>query len=483
MNGGRQLTARTVAVTAVLMILVLVNAILETIPGLALPVIQRAMQITPAEGGLLVASLTLMAAISTPIVGKLGDAYGPRKILLGAVVLVVIGAVLSGAALSYPAMIAGQMLQGVGFGILPLTFSLLRSLWPAKWIKSVVGIVTSMAVLGIGAGFLMVGPVSETLSWHWLFGLPAALGAVAVVAAWWLVPSVLREDDAARPRVGWPGAISFAAFLVALTVTISAIPMVGWAEAAVMLGVVVVLGGGWILLELRGRVPFISLQMIRRRGIWTANVVALVQGAGTTVAVILLPQLITLPKQTGIGLGGSLTEVGLYLFPLSVAGMLGAPLGGVVCQRIGARSAVMMGLSVQLLGTLGLVVLHGEPWQLAVMTALTGFGGGLTSTGMYNLAISSSSSNETGISTGLNNIARATGSALGSVVGVTILTTSINPLTKLPTSFGFIEAFMVAAGITVVGLVVALVMPGNQKLAAVEVLSQPDPAETTQRAA
>ena len=138
-------SSRAIAMTVALAALVLANAILETMPGLALPVIQPALGITPAAGGLLIAALTLVAAISTPIIGKLGDAFGPRRILFGTTAIVIVGAVLSGIGASYPLMIVGEALQGLGAGLLSLTFTLVRSELPERWVKGVVGGVTVLA--------------------------------------------------------------------------------------------------------------------------------------------------------------------------------------------------------------------------------------------------------------------------------------------------------------------------------------------------
>jgi MFS family permease len=453
-------TSRAVAMTVALAALVLANAILETMPGLALPVIQPALGITPAAGGLLIAALTLTAAISTPIIGKLGDAFGPRRILFGTTAIVIVGAVLSGIGASYPLMIVGEALQGLGAGLLSLTFTLVRSELPERWVKGVVGAVTAMYVLGATINLLMVGPVSTLLSWHWLFGLPAVLAAVAAVAAWWLVPSRPRAKDHVL-AIGWPGALSFAVFLVALIMAIETIPQTGLASVGtlVMAAVVVALGIGWFLLERRSRTPFVPLAMIARRGIWTSNAAALVQGIGSVVGTILLPQLITLPRASG-GLGGSITEVGLYLLPSCIAGVIGTPLGGIAGQWVGARTVIAVGSVFQLVGVAGLVMAPSLGTVL-LLTVIFGFGMGAASAGMYNLGISASGSHETGLATGLINLARAIGIALGSVITTTIITASIVPGTQLPTGAGFVLAFTFSGAALVIGVVLAFVMPAQ----------------------
>jgi len=457
---------RAVTMTIALAVLVLVNAILETMPALALPVIQADLRITPAAGGLLIAALTLTAAISTPIVGKLGDAFGPRRILFATTGFVIVGAVLSGTGVSYPAMIVGEVLQGLGAGLLSLTFTLVRSQLPDRWVKGVVGGVTAMYVLGATINLLVVGPVTTLLSWHWLFGLPAVLGAAAAIAAWWLVPSTPRTAGV-KPAIGWPGALSFAVFLVALIMAIEEIPQMGLATtgSAVMVVLVAGLGVGWFMMERRSRAPFVPLTMIRRRGIWTANAAALVQGIGSVVGTILMPQLITLPRPSG-GLGGSITEVGLYLLPSCVAGVIGTPLGGIAGQWLGSRTVIVIGTVLQLAGTVGLTMQHSDLWQVLLMTVLFGFGAGSASAAMYNLAISASGSHETGLSTGLNNLTRGLGIALGSVISTTILTASVAPGTRLPTDAGFVSAFAVSSGVLVLGVVLAFVVPAQPRATA-----------------
>src|SRR5262249_57174190 len=101
--------------------------------------------------------------------------------------------------------------------------------------------------------------------------------------------------------------------------------------------------GLWIMVELRSPNPLVDMAMMRVRGVWTANLVAFLLGAGLYSMFLLLPQLAQLPLSTGFGYGASVVAAGLYLLPCALGMGVLASLAGRVGRRVGSPRALVAG--------------------------------------------------------------------------------------------------------------------------------------------
>ena len=81
-------------------------------------------------------------------------------------------------------------MQGVGGGVLPLTFGIIRDEFPSERVAGAIGTAAALLAVGGALGLVVAGPLVEALSYHWLFWLPMLLTTVAAVAAWLFVPAV-----------------------------------------------------------------------------------------------------------------------------------------------------------------------------------------------------------------------------------------------------------------------------------------------------
>ena len=209
------------------------------------------------------------------------------------------------------------MIQGVGGGIFPLAFGIIRDEFPREKVAGSIGLMS--AILGIGAGFGIVAGalVVEHLSYHWLFWGPLAVILVATFATWRYVP----ESPVRVPgRINWLAAALMSIGMTAVLVAVSETTAWGWgsARAIGLLLAGLVVCGIWVLVETRSTEPLIDMTLMRIRGVWTANLAAFLLGAGMYASFIIFPQFAQLPKSTGFGFGASVVVSGLYLLPSTV---------------------------------------------------------------------------------------------------------------------------------------------------------------------
>jgi predicted MFS family arabinose efflux permease len=448
----------------VLAALVAAIGALESMPFPALPLIQRELGLDPAQAGLLSTTLILTGAVAMPIVGKLADNHDPRRVLLGVTWCLVAGGTLAAFAGSFGLMLAAQFLQGIGTGIVPVTFALVRGFLPAGRMPPAVGLVAGVFVLGGGLGILSAGPLADALSRRWMFLTPTLVVAALALVAPLLLPRTGDRRERAG-RLDWLGALLLAAALVTLMMGLSLVSKTGWPASLGLLALAGLLTAGWTLVERRARNPLIDLRLLQRRGVWSSCLAAAVMGAGYAVSFFLIPQLLALPPRTaGFGFGASPSTISLYLFPPVVAAVIVGPLAGFLVRRLGSRAVVGTGLALTATGALVALGWHSSPWQIVLSAVLTaGLGACAASTALYTAVIESVPASDTGVATALSGILRGVGAAVGVQVAAAVLTASRDPATALPREWGFQLGFALSAGIALLPLLTAFALPGRAR--------------------
>ncbi|GGX00197.1 hypothetical protein GCM10010297_22760 [Streptomyces malachitofuscus] len=272
------------AAVAALGLLAVSTGALESVVAPTLPLLQRELDMSPAEGALLNIVLAITGTLITPIAGKLGDRYGGKRVLLRLMAVVSAGGLVSALAPNLPVLLLGQILQGAMVGALPLSFIVVRKHLPAGESKAAIGLVSGMFVGGSMVGLLSAGPVAEAFSRHWMFAVPtfAVVGCTLLVNR--LMPSdpPVRSDDAG---IDWPGLLLLSGILVTLMLVFALAPEAG-SQPLVFLALIVVLAvlvTGWTAVERRAAAPMVDLRMLARPVIWKSSAVTFVLCLGTAM--------------------------------------------------------------------------------------------------------------------------------------------------------------------------------------------------------
>jgi MFS family permease len=427
---------------AVLAALAVTIGALESIPFPALPLLQRELGLDPAQAGLLSTTLIITSAITMPIVAKIADDRGGRRTLLVLTWCIVAGAVLSAFATSFPAILLGQFLQGLGGGVLPVSFVVARRLF--KETPVAVGVLTGLFTVGTGLGVLVAGPLADALSRQWMFLLPALVVAAVAVVAPFALPG---SGGVRRTRLDWLGGALLALALATLMLALFLAPQ-GPLAAVALLALTVAFGTGWVAVERRAEHPMVDLRILRTRGVWTASVTAAALGASYSATYFLMPQLLSAPP-----FSATASDISLYLFPTVMVAIVVGPLSGLLVRRAGARAVVAAGLVLTAAGTLFVAAWHEVPWQIVVSMLVTlGLGVGTASTATYTSVIASVGAEDTGVAAATCGIARAIGAALGVQVAAALLTAAEG---------AFQLGFVVAAVVVLVPLALLRGIPGR----------------------
>jgi EmrB/QacA subfamily drug resistance transporter len=437
-------------------------ALLQSLVIPVLTTVQHELHTTQGTVTWVLTAYLLSASIMTPILGRVGDMMGKKRVFVAALVALTVGSLLAALASSIGVMIVARVIQGVGGGMLPVAFGIIRDEFPAEKVAGAVGVLAALTAVGAGLGIVLAGPIVDALDYHWLFWLPLILTVVAAVSAVLFVP----ESPVRSPwRISWLPALLLSGWLVALLIALSEAPDWGWGSGRVLglLAGAVVLGAGWVLAELRAATPLIDMQMMRRTAVWTNNLVALLIGLGMYATFAFLPEFVQTPAAAGYGFGASITRSGLMLLPASITMFIVGMFAGRLARRLGGKVLVIAGC---LTGSAAMAILafaHAQEGEIYLSTALMGIGFGLAFSAMSALVVAAVPPSQTGVASGMNANIRTIGGSIGSAVMASIVTSQVAP-SGLPKQAGYTIGFAVMTAGLVLAALAGWLIPSQRRL-------------------
>jgi EmrB/QacA subfamily drug resistance transporter len=396
------------------------------------------------------------AAVFTPLVGRLGDIYGKRRLLVIALAAFAAGSVVAAVSAHLWVVVAGRVVQGVGGGIFPLCFAIIRDEFPRDRVARGIGLMSAIAGIGGGLGLVLGGVLVDTVSYHWIFWLGLVMGAAGAVATALFVPESPIRTPA---RLDVRGAVVHAAGLVLPLIAISRAHDAGWGSARTLM----LIGGGlvilalWVALERRTAQPLADIRALAAPPLLLTNVTTLLVGFGMFGSFILIPTLAQAPTDTGYGFGVDATRAGLLLVPGSLTMLALGPLSGIVGSRVGNKVPLAAGGALTTLGLALLAAAHGSQAEIIGFSVVMSGGIGLAFAAMPNLIIDAVPPHQTGEATGINALVRSVGSSLGSQVSATVLAASA--VAGVATDGGFTSAFAISAAVAGCSAVAAMFIP------------------------
>ncbi len=432
-------------------------ALLQSLVAPALPEIQHALHTSVNSVSWVLTAYLLSASVATPLIGRLGDMYGKERLLVAVLLLLCVATTVSALATSLAVMLVGRVVQGAAGGVFPLAFGIIRDEFPRERVAGAVGIMSALAGVGGGAGVVLAGPIVQHLSIHWLFWLPLVALIPTTIAIHRFVPeSPIRVPG----RVNWSAAALMSTGLAAVLLAVSEAPVWHWLSVKTLsvLAVGIVLLVVWVRSEAHSDHPLVDMRMMRIRGVWTTNAVAMLLGFGMYSSFILLPDFVETPTRVGYGFGASVTGAGLFLAPSTVAMLLAGAQTGRLEKRFGSKPPLLAGAVLTAAAYALLAVARTERWEIYLSAVLLGAGIGLAFAAMVNLIIENVGPAETGIATGMNTVTRTVGGAFGGAVVASILAGTVGPA-GYPSSHGFSVAFAVCAVVLALGFLVGFGIP------------------------
>ncbi|MBF8803524.1 MFS transporter [Pseudomonas asiatica] len=423
----------------------------------ALGLISRELSLSAGEVSWMITGSLLVSVVVPPIAGKLGDIYGKPRVLVIILAIFAAGGVVAGiGALSKSLMVilAGRALQGFGAATLPLSFGIIRDTFPSERFGPSVSLLSSSFGVGAGLGLVVAGPLVSALSWDWLFWFGSIVVCVALAASLWVLPtSSMRRVGS----VDWLGAILLSIGMSLILLTVSALGKRDWTGS---LGCGLAGGAALFLFvqyEARIASPLISTAMLRSRAAMATNLEAFAVGVVQFGSTAILPLLLMSPSETGVGLGASASEAGLYILPSTITMVMAAPIAAFVSRRFGAPVQLIAGSLLMTVSFLGFAFFHQSGLQIIAWNAVFGAGAGFATASIATLVMGSVKQSEAGVAAGVNTVFRMTGGAVGTQITVAFVDLFGGDAER--PDLGYVIAFFACAGIAVLPSITARYVP------------------------
>lgn len=388
----------------------------------------------------------LAGAVATPLLSRLGDMYGKKKLVLVTMVLLLLGSVVCALSGSLAVLIVGRALQGTSTALIPLAIGMIRDSFPREKVTSGIGIVSATMGVGGSIGMIVTGLIADhTDSYRPEFWIAAVLAAAGLVMV-----MVSAHDTGGRVggRPDYLGAVLLAGLLVCLLLAISEGNGWGWSSAGVisLFAASVALTVVWVVVELRVAHPLVRPALLVGNRSLSANAASLLLGFSMYAAFTLIANFVQTPKSVGYGLGGDVLDVGLYLLPSTVTMMGFSAVAGRISARIGAAHALAIGSVLTGLSYVWLAVSHAHAFDFLAFSAIQGAGIGIAYAALGTLAVQHVPMDQSGIASGVNSLVRtAGGSVSGAVVAAMLTGDTIRGLPDVPTVHAYVLCFAIVS--------------------------------------
>jgi len=458
-----------------------------------------------------VSAYLLVGVSTTPVLAKLGDIYGKKRMLI--VVLGIYAAAVSVTGFTpqiaaafglsrYDAvylLIGVRGLQGVGLAMFPLAFAMVGEELPAAQVAQAQGLIGAMFAIGAALGLFGGAWLIQTYGWQFAYHVVIPIAGLILGLAVYELPESAHR---LRSRLDVPGAALLGGALATFLLGLSQGPAWGWsAVAAVHLGSLpigvpelfgfsVILTLLFYIRERTAAAPMVRLERFRQRNLAISYLAALFVGVSIFLGFVGLTILVETPI---VGLGRSVFEFGELSLPTTMSMLVAAPFVGKAITRVGPKPVMQMGAALAT-GGFGLLLVFDHTYTELLLAPIPTFVGLVTMIiAITNIVVLSSHRGETGIQTGMAEMFQDLGASIGPVLVATVLasftgffatgaSTPTGPiLVRLPTLTAFHWIFAAGALFSVTCGVLASFLrnytfdPAGQRSDAVAPTSAPAP--------
>ncbi len=480
-GGGNRRLGLALLVIATAQLMVVLDS---TIVNVALPHIQLALGFSGSGLEWVVNAYAVTFGGLLLLGGRAGDILGRRRVFIFGLLLFSVASLLGGFATSQWWLLTARAVQGVGGAVIaPTALALITTNFPEGRPRNrAFSVYAAMAGAGSAVGLLLGGILTTYVSWRWVMFVNVPIGVLVAAAA----PRVLAESPRRPGQVDVAGAVTVTGGVALLVYGLSKAAagsdgVAHWGDAQVVaaLAASVALLVSFVLIELRSPRPLLPMRVLADRNRSGAYLIMLCVSTGLFGLFFFL----TLFMQSVLGY--SAIRSGLAYLPFAVGVVLGSALASPLVARIGARPLILVGTAAVTGGTFWFSRLtehssYGD--HLLGPLLVTSFGLGLVFVPLSLVSLHNVAEKDSGVASSLLNVGQQVGGAIGLALLGTVAWTAVagsirtqvanaaaagqpvpKPGTPPPASIydhalavGFSRGFAVAAGVALLGLLIAV---------------------------
>lgn len=448
-------------ITAILCLSGTVVALQQTMVIPLLPDFPKILGVSADDASWLVTVTLLTSAVATPIVSRLADMFGKRRMMLISMTMIVVGSLVAAIGGNFVALLIGRGLQGFAISMIPVGISIMRDELPKEKVASATALMSATLGIGSALGLPLSGLIFEHLGWPAIFWLSAIVGVLLIIA----VASVVPESSVrTRGKFDFLGAVMLSTALTAILLAISKGARWGWTSELTLLMFVIgiVTLALWFPYELRVTQPMVDLRTSAKRPVLLTNVASILVGFSMYANNLSTTQQLQMPKISGYGFELGVMAAGLCMIPAGLAMVFFAPVSANITKRFGAKITLIVGGTVLALAYIARVFLTGSIALIIISAAVVSIGTAIAYSAMPMLIMRSVPITETASANGLNSLLRSVGTSTSSAVVAAMLTSMVipsGPGEGLPSIDAFKNIFWLAALAAVAAAAAAAFIP------------------------
>jgi len=398
--------------------------------------------------------------------GRAADLLGQKRMFIFALILYALSSLFGGLAWNPLVIIIARAIQGIGAAFLfPSTLSLINRLFeegPRR--NRALAVWGGFGASGLTVGSILGGVLTNAFGWQAVFLVNVPLAGIVAIAALFVIP---RDERRLQKRhFDMPGAAAVTAGATLLVYVLVQGPEIGWVSRNIIISAIcsLLLLSIFALIEARSKAPLMSFRLFRNRSLVASVVITFIY-MGSFGA---LPYFLTTFFQNVHGYSALQTGLAFIVPSLSIAA--GTQLGERLATRMEARSTLLIGMSVGVIGTLLIPMgAYIDSSYMMIVTGLivSGIGQGITWTGMWIAASNGVAPEEQGVASGIASTTLNIGNAIGLAILIAAASSGIQGKTgeslREALAVGSRTAIYLAAIGIFLGLLATLFLPGKQK--------------------
>ncbi len=434
----------------------------------ALPIVQRQLSgASTTTSALLESGYLIVAAVAAPLIGKLGDSRGKKRMLLVTLSFYFLGSLGAGLAPNFIALVLFRALQGIGGALMVLSIAITRDELPNHKLSFGIGCVVGSFGGGACLGLALSGVLTDLLSWRYIFFAESVLITIGAVLVATLLPDSPPRDN---QRTDLPGVALLGAALASLIMGVTEALHLGWPVTGIFL-LSLTLFIVWGMYESRVDEPLLDTKVLKRPRVLFPNIASALAGYGAFSTMFLVPRFVQVPRhlpkhiaqQLSYGFNAGIADVGFYLLPLGVGILCAGPASGPLGRRYGGKWAFTGGLLLIALGSTLLALIHHNRILFGVWLFLLGAGFSMTFGAGSVFVTEAVDVSNTGIANAFLSLIRLITGGIGAqIAAALILSQSISGSNHAPHESIFSIAFGVSAFLALIGAGFALFVPTDQ---------------------
>ncbi len=478
----------------------------ETMLIPAIPTLISDFDVSYGLSSWILTSYLIAGAVMTPIAGKLSDIYGRKKILLIIMGIYTIGVSLGGFASDFLTMIIARTIQGIGLGMFPIAFSIIRDQFPRERISITTGIITSMfaagSVIGLSVGALIIHEFGWKMTFFTI--IPISIMLLLLIRKYIhisdsnsLEEKTEKQDQHTKLRnnstndipkkkqtissqIDIKGsvllAITIISFLLSLTylqtspdesasnlssdATSSPYSSLEQVTPFLVIGATSLFFFVW--LERRVKYPLIDFKIFLRPTILLSNMIIMIVGLSMFMVFQTVPILVQSPEP--IGFGENAINTGKIQLPFALVLLIFGPTSGFIISKLGSIKPIILGTVLTAAGFSVLLLFHSTELSISIGLAILSTGLSLASVGAVNVTILATPIEFTGVTMGISTMLRIVGSSIGPALAAMYMQTNqslvnIKGTTEsLPSSFSFDLIFLSALVFSIAAIGMSVIL-------------------------